>query len=251
MTQWPQHIRGETCHVRRGSIGNSFRYGVDYFLIDPDARGGPALFSRNRWNLTAILDRDHGGKRNDGEGVVWARRVLAEHGFELAESCKILLMAQPRCLGYAFNPVSFWLAFTGGDLRAVIAEVNNTFGERHSYVCANPDFAPITPSDVIDAQKAFHVSPFQDVGGQYRFRFNIRDAGIAIRIALNHGENGVIATLTGDCTDLSNLSILTALMRRPFGAMRTVALIYWQALRLKLKGARYRPTPPPPARDVT
>ncbi|MEP2782961.1 MAG: DUF1365 domain-containing protein [Pseudoruegeria sp.] len=251
MMHWPQHIRGETCHVRRGKIANTFRYGVDYVLIDPEANHGPLLFSRNRWNLLSVLDRDHGGQRDAGEGLSWARGVLEDHGCAAAQSCKILLMTQPRCLGYAFNPVSFWLAYLDDLLVAVIAEVNNTYGGRHNYVCANLDFAPIAVNNALDAKKVFHVSPFQDVGGSYRFRFNIKDDGIAIRIAFRHGSEGVIATLTGDRIPLSNASILTALMRRPFGALRTVALIYRQALRLKLKGAFYRPSPPPSARDVT
>ena len=78
MIHAPEHIPGLTAHARRGAIGNAFRYGVDFVLIEPEAgESGPALFSRNRFNLAAVHDRDHGGPRGDGRGVAWAREVLA------------------------------------------------------------------------------------------------------------------------------------------------------------------------------
>ena len=161
------------------------------------------------------------------------------------------LLTQPSFLGYIFNPVSFWIAQRDGDLIAVIAEVNNTFGDRHSYVCHKPDFAPITPADQVDAHKVFHVSPFQKIAGTYTFNFKITPDSVAIRINHKNGENGVLATLTGTRRPLSNRGILGALIRRPFGAMRTVVLIYFQALKLKFKGAQYTTRPTPPSKEVT
>jgi DUF1365 family protein len=136
-------------------------------------------------------------------------------------------------------------------LRAVIAEVNNPFGDRHSYFCANPDFAPITARDTITSAKVFHVSPFQRIAGKYRFRFDIGAERIAISITLLDGEKGLAATLTGPLLPLSTGGILRASLRRPAGALRTIALIYWQALKLKIKGARYRTRPAPPKEEVT
>ena len=89
----------------------------------------------------------------------------------------------------------------------------------------------------MSAKKLMHVSPFQDVAGDYQFNFDISPGKIAIRIGFKNGGDGVIATLTGKRKPLSNLSILGALIRRPTGALRTITLIHWQALRLKLKGA--------------
>ncbi len=244
-------MAGVTTHARRGGPDNAFRYGVDYVLVDPDDTAGtPALFSRNHFNLLAVHDRDHGGKRGAGEGVAWARQVFDQHGLP-SGGTRILLLTQPRFLGYWFNPVSFWLAFDGDDLTAVIAEVNNPFGDRHSYFCAKPNLAPIGPGDTISATKAFHVSPFQRISGEYRFRFNVTAERIAIQITLLDGEHGVTATLQGALAPLSNAAILRASLRRPAGALRTIALIYWQALKLKLKGARYRRRPEPPKEEVT
>lgn len=249
MTDWPEHIAGSTTHARRGDIDNAFTYGVDYVLIDPDAGARPLLFSRNRFNLTAVHDKNHGGPNGDGRGVDWARDVFRTAG--VPEACKVLLLTQPSFVGYIFNPVSFWLAIDGQDLRAVIAEVNNPWGDRHSYLCHLPDFAAISARDSMHAKKLMHVSPFQDVAGDYQFNFDITADKIAIRIGFKNGADGVIATLTGLRKPLSNLSILRALLRRPTGALRTITLIHWQALRLKLKGARYRTRPTPPEHEVS
>ncbi|SLN66627.1 hypothetical protein PSA7680_03527 [Pseudoruegeria aquimaris] len=247
----PLHIAGETCHARRGGIANAFRYGVDFLLIDPDAPARGALFSRNRFNLASVHDADHGGARGAGEGAAWARRVFAERGLA-AGSYDLRLLTQPRCLGYTFNPVSFWLAQRDGALLAVIAEVNNTFGGRHCYFCANPDLRPITPANVIEAEKIFYVSPFQEIAGHYVFRFRIEPGEIAIRITLENGKEGVVATLTGKTRPLTSAGLAHALLlRRPLGALRTVFLIYRQALRLRLRGATYRRAVPPPAREVS
>lgn len=252
MIQTPLHMAGETTHARRGGPRNAFRYGVDYVLLDPERdEPAPALFGRNRFNMLAVHDRDHGGQRDAGEGAAWARRILSERGLELGPDARMLLLTQPRFLGYWFNPVSFWLAMEGEALRAVIAEVNNPFGDRHSYFCANPDFAPITASDILQAEKVFHVSPFQRIAGQYQFRFDVGAQRIAISITLLDGQNGLVATLRGPLAPLTAGGILRASLRRPAGALRTIALIYWQALKLKLKGARYRTRPAPPKEEVT
>ncbi len=251
MTAAPDHIAGHTVHMRRGAVANSFGYSVDYVLIDPEARTGPRLFSRNGFNLVSVRDRHHGGPRGAGRGVAWAREVLEGHGLDTGRT-RILLLTQPAFLGRVFNPVSFWLAMAGDELRAVIAEVDNTFAERHCYLCHKPGFAPIGPADRLTSRKVFHVSPFQKVAGEYAFNFLIAPDRIAIRIWHRNGDEGVIATLSGPRAPLTDRTILTTvLLRRPFGALRTVALIYWQALKLKLKGAKYTTRPTPPAEEVS
>lgn len=249
-TYSPRHLAGYTTHARRGGIRNAFRYGVDYVLIDPASAQGPRLFSRNRWNLASVWDRDHGGCPRRGQGVDWAAKVFRTAGLP-TEGLRILLLTQPAFLGYIFNPVSFWLAYEGDALRAVIAEVSNTFGDRHSYLCAREGFQPISAQTPLEAQKIFHVSPFQEVAGGYRFTFDVTEHRIAIRIAHENGPEGVIATLIGDLAPLSNRGLIRAALSRPMGALRTIALIYWQALKLKLKGARYRTRPTPPEQEVS
>jgi DUF1365 family protein len=244
------HIRGETFHGRKGAVTNSFRYGVDYILLDPATARGPSLFSVNGGNVTSLHDSDHGGLPGQGRGAGWVRDVLAAHGLPGTES--IQLLAQPRVLGHVFNPVSFWLCHDGsGALRVVIAEVSNTYGDRHSYLCHRPDLAPLGREDTVQATKIFHVSPFQPVEGGYAFRFDIRDDRIGIWIDYTAGQGGLIATLTGRRVPLTNGGILRACLRRPFGSRRVLALIYWQAAKLYWKGASFRHRPAPPADEVT
>jgi DUF1365 family protein len=249
MTQ-VDHIRGETFHGRKGAVTNSFRYGVDYILLDPATARGPSLFSVNGGNVTSLHDSDHGGLPGQGRGAGWVRDVLAAHGLPGTES--IQLLAQPRVLGHVFNPVSFWLCHDGaGALRVVIAEVSNTYGDRHSYLCHRPDLAPLGREDTVQATKIFHVSPFQPVEGGYAFRFDICDDRIGIWIDYTAGQGGLIATLTGRRVPLTNGGILRACLRRPFGSRRVLALIYWQAAKLYWKGASFRHRPAPPADEVT
>ncbi len=242
-------IQGQTFHGRKGAVQNRFSYGVDYLLLDPDAAGGPSLFSRNRANLTSLHDRDHGGAPEQGRGAAWVRDLLAERGLPVG---RISLLAQPRVLGHVFNPVSFWLVHdTDGALRVAVAEVTNTYGDRHSYLCRRPDLGPIRPEDDLTAQKLLHVSPFQPVAGGYVFRFDIRPDRINIRIDFTAGQGGVVATLTGPRRPLTNRAILGACLRRPFGSRRVLALIHWQALKLWWKGAPFRDRPTAPPHEVS
>ncbi len=235
-------------HARKGSVKNSFRYGVDFLLIDPNASKGRGLFSRNRFNLFSIQDRHHGGQRGKGAGAIWARSAFAQAGLDLDG---LRLLTQPTWLGVQFNPVSFWLAFREGALHGVIAEVNNTFGDRHSYLCVKPDLSAITPADTLQARKIFHVSPFQDIAGNYHFKFEITADKIDIQIDFKNGRNGLIATLEGPLKPMSQRGLMSAAIRRPFGAIRVVALIFYQAFKLKRLGAIYRNRPAPPKEEIS
>lgn len=249
-----EHIAAATFHGRRGAVENAFTYSIDYVLVDAEDRHqrAPWLFARNRAGLTSLHDSDHGGPPKQGCGAAWAREVLNSHGLADATGGTLQLLAQPRMLGHVFNPVSFWLAHDdAGQLRAVIAEVSNTFGDRHSYICAHPDQRPITREDTLCAQKIFHVSPFQPIEGGYSFRFDIRADRLGIWIDYSTDGEGLLATLTGKRRALSTGAILRSALRRPFGARRVLALIHWQALKLWWKGAPFHRRPNPPEQDVS
>lgn len=253
MTLTVEHIDGETFHGRKGGVENAFRYSIDYVLLDPEADvAGPGLFSRNRANLFSLRDSDHGGAPGHGAGAAWVRDILHEAGLDHATDGKLLILAQPRVLGHVFNPVSFWLIHDAEDvLRAVIAEVSNTFGDRHSYLVHHDDLSPIRRDQTLQARKIFHVSPFQPVEGDYSFRFDIRDEKIGIFIDYRAGNGGLLATLAGKRRPLTNGAILRAALRRPFGSRRVLGLIHWQALKLWWKGARFHSRPKPPAQDIS
>jgi DUF1365 family protein len=251
VTATVDHIAGQTYHGRKGAIKNAFRYSVDYVLLDAEAEvRTPWTFGRNRAGLTGLHDKDHGGAPGAGRGASWVREVLEQHQIRDVET--IELLAQPRVLGHVFNPVSFWLCRRAdGALLSVISEVSNTFGDRHSYLCAHADQRPILPSDTMTATKIFHVSPFQPVEGGYKFRFDVTAERIGIWIDYAQSGGGLVATLTGARRPLSNMSVLRSVLRRPFGARRVLALIHWQALKLWVKGAVYRARPAPPSNEVS
>ncbi len=246
-----QHIQAETYHGRRGAVKNAFRYSIDYVLLDiENTYKAPLLFSRNRRNLMSLDNRDHGGAPRAGTSAEWVRGVLRDNGVVLSGSIKIL--AQPRVLGHVFNPVSFWLCYDADEtLRAVIAEVTNTFGDRHSYLCAHDDLRIIDKADTIKARKLLHVSPFQPIEGEYTFRFDIQATEIHILIDYARADGGLIATLKGPVKPISNRSILASVFRRPFGSRRVLTLIHWQAIKLWWKGATFRSQPAPPVDEVS
>lgn len=243
-------IRGETFHGRKGPVQNAFRYSVDYVMLEPDHAIGPRLFSRNRGNLTAVHDADHGGPPGQGRGTAWVREVLATHG--LPAPARIELLAQPRVMGHVFNPVSFWLTYDrDGQLRVVIAEVTNTYGDRHSYLAHRDDHGPIRREDSLAARKIFYVSPFQPVEGEYTFRFDIRPDRVGLWIDYTTQKGGLYTNLTGPRRPLTNGAILRACLARPFGSRRVLALIHWQAAKLWWKGVSFRTRPKPPPEEVT
>jgi uncharacterized protein len=251
VTQIIHHIAAQTYHGRRGAVKNAFRYSIDYVLLDAEKPlVQPRLFGRNRRNLMAIYDRDHGGPPKAGRGAAWVRDVLAAH--DVPAPAQIMLMAQPRVLGHVFNPVSFWLCYDDtAALTTIIAEVTNTFGDRHSYLCRHADGRAITKAETLSAQKLMHVSPFQPIEGGYVFRFDIQPDQIGVWIDYSRGNGGLIATLTGARRPISNASILRAAFRRPFGSRRVLALIHWQAVKLWWKGATFRSQPAPPEKEVS
>lgn len=252
MTGRVDHIDGVTFHSRKGEVENAFKYSIDYVLLDAEAPlRSPGLFSRNSGWFFSLNDIDHGGAPHQGRGAAWVRDVLRHNNLTF-DIGRIELLAQPRVLGHVFNPVSFWLVRdTTNAMRVVIAEVSNTYSDRHSYLCHHDDLHPITCDDILEARKVLHVSPFQPVEGDYTFRFDISDTRIGIWIDYKTGNGSLLATLTGPRTALTNIGILRAMLRRPFGSRRVLGLIHWQALKLWWKGAAFRARPKPPHKEVS
>lgn len=248
----PSVVRARVSHARRVPVKNRFAYDIDCLLLDEAALAGkrhPRLFAFGRPNLVSLHRSDHGVAGCEGvEGVRSHARASGVDGVE-----HVLLLTHPRYWGFAFNPVSFWfLLGATGNLRAVLAEVHNTFGERHGYFCTGENGADIGPDCSIASAKRFHVSPFFDIAGEYRFRFRLDNTRVAAHIVYDDGAGGGLNTaIAGTRLPFTDRELLRALVRRPFGAARTVALIHYQALRLYIKGARYRKRPPLHGRSVT
>ena len=166
-------------------------------------------------------------------------------------------------LGYVFNPVSFWVCHQAdGSVGAVLAEVNNTFGETHHYLLANPGGEPLRSGETLTARKVFHVSPFMAVSGHYRFRFyarteqdNSSSAMPTWRLAcIDHGDatgDLLHTALSGKATVLSCGPLFTAFFSYPLLTLGVVVRIHWQALRLWLKRVPFFSKPEPPLEETT
>lgn len=219
-------------------------------MRDLDAAfAGRRLLSRNRFNLFAFHDADHG----DGlPPVAWIDDLLAREGITDADGA-LWLDTFPRVLGYAFKPVSFWFCERrDGALRAVVCEVNNTFGERHCYLLAHRDGRPIASGETLAAAKVFHVSPFCAVEGAYRFRFlTVGDRTVA-RIEHATADGALItASLSGRLVPATDRALAGAFLRHPLFSFGVIARIHWQALRLWIKRTPFFRKPPPPAVEVS
>jgi DUF1365 family protein len=235
---------GEVRHHRLRPSEHAFAYPT-YFLMLPmrslRARPEPAL-RRNRAGLLSFHDRDHGDGSSDA--LAWLDGLLASEGITDADG-ETWLHCYPRVLGYVFKPVSFWYCHRADDsLAAIVVEVNNTFGERHCYLLAGPQLGW---GRELRAQKVFHVSPFCDVQGSYRFRF-MRTAERTVARVDHDDETGplLLTSVSGRLQALTAASARRAFFGSPLMTLGVILRIHWQALRLWLKHVPFfgKPTPP-------
>jgi hypothetical protein len=156
---------------------------------------------------------------------------LSRNGIRLGGSSRIVMLANARALGYVFDPLSvFWCFGEQGALVAVVAEVHNTYGERHVYLL-RPD-----PSGVAEADKAFHVSPFFDVSGRYEMRFELSPRVVSSAITLHReGTPAFTATFRGRPIPATRRTLMGQLLRRPLMPQQVSALIRMHGIWLWLR----------------
>ncbi|MEJ2456292.1 MAG: DUF1365 domain-containing protein [Candidatus Thiodiazotropha sp.] len=228
-------VSGRVMHRRRLPRENRFVYPVFFLLLDMDEldKQGSWLFGVNCRRPLALHYADYGDGRDPG---VWVSQLLAKNGIDDCDG-KLWLQTFPRVFGYLFNPVSFWYCTrSDGSVGAIVAEVNNTFGERHCYLL-RPDING--RFEAVTADKRLYVSPFYPVSGHYRFRFNL-DLDLP-RVSIDYFDGGELQLNTaiwGRARSWSVTALLTALVRQPLLTLGVIARIHWQALRLWLKGVR-------------
>ena len=268
---------GQVRHARLRPVRNAFAYPT-YFLMLPMRSmrlaidSGQLALAVNRPGWVSFHDVDHGDGRSpeSGGALAWLDALLCNEGIHDANG-EVWLHTYPRVLGYTFKPVSFWYCHRapddqGGALRAIVVEVNNTFGERHCYLLDHPRMG-----ETLLATKVFHVSPFCETRGQYRFRF--------LRVAREGGErtvaridyhdssglpgaqgNTVGQLLTGPllqtCVSgalqpITRESLRRAIWRYPAMTFGVVFHIHWQAVRLWFKRVSFFRKPQAPQSFVT
>jgi len=233
---------GQVMHQRMKPVGHRFSYDVFSLMIDLDrldeADGLSRVFSVNRRNLLSFHEKDH---TSDSGGSLrsYIDALLVETGLPI-RAARVLLVCYPRILGLVFNPLAVYYCYgDAGVLTAMIYEVRNTFGERHTYVC------PVELGDVSDAgirqqcDKLFHVSPFIPMAMRYQFRMLPPGEEIRWRILETDKDGPLLAaTFSGVRVPLETGKILRLVARIPHLTLKIVAGIHWEALKLWVKGVR-------------
>ncbi|MBS0638312.1 MAG: DUF1365 family protein [Proteobacteria bacterium] len=243
---------GVVVHQRFRPTRHRLRYSMDWMLLDLDEVPTARLFSRNRFNLVSFHDRDHLGR---GAAPAAPLRVQVEAAMTGAglvpDGGPIRVLCMPRVLGHVFNPLSvFFCHRRDGSVAALLYEVNNTFGQRHSY---------LIPVEAIGQRvirqhcaKAFYVSPFLQMDIIYNFRVLPPGETTAVVINGDDAEGRIIAaSFAGRRQPLTDRALLGLVARHGLLSLKVLAAIHWEALKLWLKGVRMQPRPEPPAQAVT
>ena len=244
--------QGHVMHMRLTPFKHQFRYRVFTLLIDIDRLAettkGLRLLSLDRFGLLAFHRKDH-GTRDGSDLRPWVEDQLAKAG--RPAPAQIWLLSFPRILGYAFNPLSvFYCSDAQGRLQSVIYEVKNTFGDQHPYV-VSADPADSAHRHTVD--KGFFVSPFIGMDQTYRFTIRPPHDRLALKIR-QHDADGpwLIATQSGRRRALTDGQLLKLWLLHPMMSLKIIGAIHWQALKLWLKGAQFRPYRGPyPSPDAT
>ena len=244
---------GQVAHARLRPRAHRLAYRIFMLLLDLDELASLdrrlRWFSLERFNLLGFAARDH------GDGSPRPLRAQVEAALDAAglsiEGGPIRLLCLPRVLGYVFNPLSLYFCHRpDGALRAILYEVQSTFGERHTYLIpAEPDARGEVRQS---AGKRLHVSPFLDMDLRYDFR--VIEPGERVRVAITAVDaEGPILTahFVARRRPLSDRTILWAWAAHPLLTLKVIAAIHWEAIKIWFKGVRLRGGPPAPSAPVS
>lgn len=243
---------GVVTHARFSPKPHRLRYRIFMLLLDLDELSG--LLSRLRllrpgkFGLMSFRAADH-GDRSGADLKTYVSDQLARAG--IAADGPVRLLCMPRILGYGFNPLSLYFCHhADGGLAAILYEVRNTFGERHSYLVATAE--PSSSRVRQTAPKRFFVSPFMDMDLTYDFEILPPGEAISVVVAVRRGDQPVLtAAFAGQHAPLSDAALLKAWLRHPLLSFKVIAGIHWEAVRILARGIGLRHRPPPPAHAVT
>jgi DUF1365 family protein len=201
----------------------------------------------NSFSWLSFHDKDYGLGQKDS--LEWALETAKNNGVEDVDG-EVWLQTFPRVLNYVFNPVSFWFFENKkGELRAILAEVNNTFGERHCYLLSNSDGSQLMWGQTFSAKKIFHVSPFCEVKGHYKFRFFKSTEKKTQHLArIEYHDEGplLITSISGKEENFSTKELFKIIFMYPIMSFGVIFRIHWQALKLWLKGVKFHSKPSAP-----
>jgi DUF1365 family protein len=221
-------------HARTAPLRNVFSYRSYLWLVDLDHLPRPGPWLRV---LAGFSARDHLGDPRLGirENL---DRFLAARGVELGGG-RVMMLAHARVFGYVFNPLTvYWCHRADGALACVVAEVHNTYGERHAYLLHTDDRGRA------QVPKEFYVSPFYPVDGRYRMSLPEPDGRLALSVVLGRPDGtSFTASVRGRAVPATARTLIGAAARHPWSTATVAARIRWQGLKLYLRGLRVAPRP--------
>jgi len=231
----PALVAGRVTHHRTGRVRHTFRHSVYQWLVDLDALPEQPWYLRAFANFRAadhLGDPDRSIKAN-------VEHYLSHNDITLGGSSRIVMMANARVLGHVFDPLSvFWCFDAESTLVCVVAEVHNTYGQRHVYLL-HPD-----ASGAATADKAFHVSPFFDVSGRYEMRFELSPRVVSSTVILRRqGSVAFTATFRGRPTRATSTALAGQLIRKPLMPQQVSVMIRVHGIFLWLRRLPIRRRP--------
>lgn len=252
MTLMSKLFVGSVSHHRLRPSRHRLRYRMFWLLLDLDEVDvlpqRLALFSHNRFNAVSFHDVDHG----DGSSVPLRAQIAQRLGDAGVDGAgRIGLLCMPRIFGYGFNPLSIYFCHDRQRRpSAIIYEVHNTFGERHSYLFP----VRVRNSPVLEHRccKVFHVSPFLAMDLRYTFRVRVGEDQVSVAVKGWDRDGPVIAAaLVGRRAPLTPSMLARLLVSHPLLTLKVIAAIHWHALRMVLKGFSVHRKPPAPEAAFT
>jgi uncharacterized protein len=244
---------GDVMHQRLRPKAHRLDYKMYSVLLDLDELEALnqrlRFFSIDRWNLFSFYRSDRG----DGSGRdlrLQVENTLRAAGL-IPDGGPIRLLTMPRILGWSFNPLSIFYCYSRDEtLKAVLFEVDNTFGERHAYLTSVEEGQGAGKRSQGD--KVFYVSPFMPMKMHYDFTYKAPDARLFVGISVFDTEGLVLTTQhRAERQALNDRALLRLFFRVPFLTLRVLGGIHWEALKLWLKGVKLVEKPVPPAHPVT
>lgn len=230
---------GRVSHARPGRHRLSYKL----FMLSLDLDALTALdrrlrfFSHNRFNLAAVFDRDHAGRKNlPIRPQIDAMLRQAGIGWD---DGRIVLLSMPRILNYVFNPLSIYFCYRrNGEIAALVHEVRNTFGESHSYIL--PAACDSSGAVTQTCAKDFFVSPFLDMNLRYEFRISPPGERVSVAMIVRRGDSvALTASFSGKRRALTDAALLRAWIANPLMTLTVIVGIHWEALKMLLKGIPY------------
>lgn len=225
--------KGFVEHYRLKPVKHGFRYPVYGYGLDLDEleimNKSVSFFGYNRLRPVAIHDKDY---LTQEKGSIRDKLLsfLSKHR-SIENIRRIFLVTSARYLNYIFNPVSFFYCLDeSGNTEAMVVEVNNTFGERHLYI---PEKREDAHGTRYVTDKEFHVSPFNDMQGNYEFFFSKPNASLDIKINLiKDSEPFFNARLHGEIEPLNGFNLLKTMIGNPLSPHKNMPRILYQAAKL-------------------